>query len=290
MGLKKNVKNAVLIDGTAYQIQGGKTTVNGTSYKINQGRTKIDGTGYDIIFAKPCTLTLRNINQTTIQTPSGVRKFTVITIDGKSIDTSVTTHEAKVGQTVTIDHYINLGATHSFKVTYNTNTVMSLVGEEYTKLDGYYAYGYVLDIDGGWVSKTYTFVLQGDTTITWEGVTNSQSGISDYLFKITDNNMPQYTLTISGTIDKGKVKLVFSKLTDADLVQYYNTGTYTFPYDTQVTVYSSYDNYGVTGVYLNGTSVKSGYNSQVYYQFVPNDNITVNYGLNGNIAYITTSK
>ena len=40
-----------LINGTAYEVKGGKCLVNGTSYNILKGRTLIGGTGYDITFA-----------------------------------------------------------------------------------------------------------------------------------------------------------------------------------------------------------------------------------------------
>ena len=40
-----------LVNGTAYEVQGGKCMVNGTVYNILKGRTLIDGTGYDITFA-----------------------------------------------------------------------------------------------------------------------------------------------------------------------------------------------------------------------------------------------
>ena len=40
-----------LVNGTAYEVKGGKCLVNGTVYSIKKGRTLIDGTGYDIAFA-----------------------------------------------------------------------------------------------------------------------------------------------------------------------------------------------------------------------------------------------
>lgn len=39
-----------LINGTAYEVKGGKCMVNGTVYNILKGRTLIGGTGYDITF------------------------------------------------------------------------------------------------------------------------------------------------------------------------------------------------------------------------------------------------
>ena len=39
-----------LVNGTAYEVNGGKCLVNGTAYSIKKGRTLIGGTGYDITF------------------------------------------------------------------------------------------------------------------------------------------------------------------------------------------------------------------------------------------------
>ena len=39
-----------LINGTEYEITGGKTLVNGTEYSISNGKTLVDGTEYDISF------------------------------------------------------------------------------------------------------------------------------------------------------------------------------------------------------------------------------------------------
>ena len=40
-----------LVNGTVYEVKGGKCLVNGTVYSIKKGRTLIGGTGYDITFA-----------------------------------------------------------------------------------------------------------------------------------------------------------------------------------------------------------------------------------------------
>ena len=42
-----------LVNGTVYEVNGGKCLVNGTSYAIKKGRTFIGGTGYDITFGPP---------------------------------------------------------------------------------------------------------------------------------------------------------------------------------------------------------------------------------------------
>ena len=42
-----------MIDGTAYDISGGKTLVNGTAYSVKNGKVLIGGTAYDISFLLP---------------------------------------------------------------------------------------------------------------------------------------------------------------------------------------------------------------------------------------------
>lgn len=39
-----------LMDGTAYEINGGKTLVGGSAYSIDKGKTLVDGTAYEIGF------------------------------------------------------------------------------------------------------------------------------------------------------------------------------------------------------------------------------------------------
>lgn len=46
-----------LVNGTLYEVKGGKCLVNGTAYSIKKGRTLIGGTGYDITFAPDVSLT-----------------------------------------------------------------------------------------------------------------------------------------------------------------------------------------------------------------------------------------
>lgn len=45
------------VNGTVYDMKGGKCMVNGTVYSIKKGRTLINGTGYDITFEPDVSLT-----------------------------------------------------------------------------------------------------------------------------------------------------------------------------------------------------------------------------------------
>lgn len=44
-----------LVNGTAYEISGGKTLVNGTAYSIDKGKTLVGGTAYEVGFTPPFT-------------------------------------------------------------------------------------------------------------------------------------------------------------------------------------------------------------------------------------------
>ena len=51
-----------LINGTAYEITGGKTLIDGTAYSIAGGKTLIGGTGYDISFGKWLSISVGSAN------------------------------------------------------------------------------------------------------------------------------------------------------------------------------------------------------------------------------------
>jgi hypothetical protein len=47
------------VNGTVYDMKGGKCLVNGTVYNILKGRTLIGGTGYDITFPEPLVMPVK---------------------------------------------------------------------------------------------------------------------------------------------------------------------------------------------------------------------------------------
>lgn len=53
------MSHKTLVNGTAYEVRGGKCLVGGTSYDIKKGRTLIGGTGYDITFAPPLVMPVK---------------------------------------------------------------------------------------------------------------------------------------------------------------------------------------------------------------------------------------
>ena len=51
--------HGTLINGTAYEIAGGRTLVGGTAYGIDKGRTLVNGTAYAIGFAQMCSIAIQ---------------------------------------------------------------------------------------------------------------------------------------------------------------------------------------------------------------------------------------
>lgn len=72
-----------LVNGTAYEIKGGKCLVNGTVYNILKGRTLIGGTGYDITFPSAGTkLSALGVGQSVFTNVSGVKKEFLVVHQG----------------------------------------------------------------------------------------------------------------------------------------------------------------------------------------------------------------
>lgn len=55
-------ENKVMIDGTVYDITGGRTMVSGTNYDIDNGKVMIAGTVYEISFSLPVTTIVFNVS------------------------------------------------------------------------------------------------------------------------------------------------------------------------------------------------------------------------------------
>ena len=73
-----------LINGTIYEVTGGKCLVNGTVYNILKGRTLIDGTGWDITFPSAGTkLSTLYVGHSVYLNVGGVRKEFLVVHQGK---------------------------------------------------------------------------------------------------------------------------------------------------------------------------------------------------------------
>ena len=72
-----------LVNGTVYEVKGGKCLVNGTVYNILKGRTLIGGTGYDITFPSAGTkLSALGVGQSVFTNVSGVKKEFLVVHQG----------------------------------------------------------------------------------------------------------------------------------------------------------------------------------------------------------------
>ena len=70
-----------LVNGTSYEVKGGKCLVNGTSYDIKKGRTLIGGTGYDITFQSAVTIPVKG-DLITMNLDGTSRLYRVLSVNG----------------------------------------------------------------------------------------------------------------------------------------------------------------------------------------------------------------
>lgn len=78
------MSHKTLVNGTSYEVQGGKCLVGGTSYNIKKGRTLIGGTGYDITFAPPLVMPVKG-NLITMNLDGTDRLYRVLKIVDKTV-------------------------------------------------------------------------------------------------------------------------------------------------------------------------------------------------------------
>lgn len=72
-----------LVNGTVYEVTGGKCMVDGTVYSIKKGRTLINGTGYDITFPSAGTkLSTLDVGKSVFANVNGVRKEFLVVHQG----------------------------------------------------------------------------------------------------------------------------------------------------------------------------------------------------------------
>ena len=79
-----------LIDGTAYEISGGKTLIDGTAFSIKGGKTLVDGTAYEVGFGSA----MANVKITTPD--SNNASFPNIIIDGVNYNNTEIEYELVV--------------------------------------------------------------------------------------------------------------------------------------------------------------------------------------------------
>ena len=78
-GMPKGTHKTI-VNGTVYEVKGGKCLVNGTAYSIKKGRTLIGGTGYDITFAPSLMLVKGDL--ITMNLDGTSRIYRVLSVNG----------------------------------------------------------------------------------------------------------------------------------------------------------------------------------------------------------------
>ena len=75
------MSHKTLVNGTVYEVKGGKCLVNGTAYSIKKGRTLIGGTGYDITFQSAVTMPVKG-DLITMNLDGTERQYRVLSVNG----------------------------------------------------------------------------------------------------------------------------------------------------------------------------------------------------------------
>ena len=75
------MSHKTLVNGTSYDVNGGKCLVNSTSYDIKKGRTLIGGTGYDITFLSAVTMPVKG-DLITMNLDGTSRLYRVLSVNG----------------------------------------------------------------------------------------------------------------------------------------------------------------------------------------------------------------
>lgn len=134
----------VLIDGTGYELAGGKSLMGGTGYEIKKGKCLTDGTGYEVPIESAVVVSLAVEGSA-----GGPSRYAGIVYAGTTYQAGTTTSfEAKRGETLTI-----------------------IVAA--WKNGGYYPQYNKITVDGNTVSPNsngeYDLVLAANTTVTFTG-------------------------------------------------------------------------------------------------------------------------
>lgn len=137
-----------LIDGTAYEISGGKTLVDGTAYSIKNGKTLVGGTAYEVDFQS--FVPVINFGTLTF-TYSSFLKYYSATVNTDLQETEIVNINA-----VMID-----GAVISFSNIKNPTSGYwiwsNYDGNGYPSSEGQYQVNYRIYSDGSIVFQIYSF-------------------------------------------------------------------------------------------------------------------------------------
>lgn len=235
-----------LINGTAYEITGGRTLVNGTGYSIASGKTMVGGTVYEVGFAKPVTITV---------TGTGLDGYVDITHNGTKYS-SATTFTANVGDTIRCRCVECYGGYPTTYIRVNNLTMV------YTNEDDDISYEYTvvsdatinLYVNGASEKRErvgqidITEIPEGYTTVTITGIPSYSTSFGSYYIYYYENDG------------------AFTNL---------GNGTYVLPIG-QTVEFILRLNKGYSGtITIDGETVASGSDSDVLYLYTLAGNINV---------------
>lgn len=235
-----------LIDGTAYEIDGGKAMVDGTVYEIDHGTTLVDGTAYEVGFAKPMA-------KVTIVEATGYQSgLCELIVDGITY-TSAATFEVPIGTEI---YFKAKGGDNSYsQINVNGNTVAQGSG----------------DRDKGFKDCSYTHTITCNLFVKFSR--NKDGGI------ITITEIPEghalVNITGSGSIRvMGKICAV-----TVDGVDYTSATTLAVPVGTvasctvsTMTTHQLYKGW----VKINGNTVLTASGLDETYDYTVSGNVTIN--------------
>lgn len=180
-----------LVDGTAYEITGGRTLVNGTGYSIDKGKTLVDGTAYEVGFSQPVTVEIINTynyydvkscyvsidgvkytNDAIISVPIGTEIYCYVSYSAKNgespaiikLNNTIVATAAAMGMTGSAEYYY----------TVTDNVRIELNEEDY---GGSKTYVEITEIPEGYAYVKLTGAGNGNTVyITIDGVKYTSEG------------------------------------------------------------------------------------------------------------------
>ena len=129
-------KSTCLIDGTSYELTGGKTLKDGAAYSIAGGKALVSGTGYDISISKKLSVDIQ-----------GTFAYTTVSIAGVSY-TAAGVVKAEPNTQVTVSVSGSPSAITNSAIYYNGSKVATGKKSGTT-----------------FIPATYSFTLKSDTTI-----------------------------------------------------------------------------------------------------------------------------
>lgn len=141
------MSHKTLVNGTVYEVGGGKTLIDGVAYSIDKGKTLVGGTAYEVGFAPSmATITISGEQMT------ANRNLTTLTIDGQTYYGDCGTVELTVPIGTLVYCSATPNAYQAGRIYKGANCIMGTVLAESAK--------------GGTTPATYDYEIVGDATFT----------------------------------------------------------------------------------------------------------------------------